>query len=553
MEGTEILTRYIDIYQNPERDASEKEIALIKGNNERYRRLYLAIRQILIEQFDFDGLTDEEREKNVPVRPERHIPADPKDFPGTLGDEIRDAFVSIYGLMITENYIDPSMGRYGEAGPQDLLIKDPPDTYVSSVESNGTASTGNFRADRRFIEKVVDAVKAFNANRELFQTVFEVIIEEATKITPTHTGDEREVKARQGAEIARRLLVQNEFDPKDPQIKRIIKDALSQSLGGMIQGRTALIDINLPDLDLDTGSTSDIIGDNVKALSAVYFTAMLEEMRYFMVADKIVEQFMSGMLPISRGPGGENIYKYIRNAINRFTEAERRALYARTFGLAQGSVEVDIPNREFQDLWIRFLSAVSLTGRQVKQERQLIHPQQVHKNARDLSVNLSLHGYSVSHFFAVELQKLVNDVNEMLNHEEIINAYGVRNQWQLVERITQLHFGTTVNTLRYRTMAQAGSKIILWLANQAPVIASPFVSSDPLFNPDNPDFIVLQDYVERWLAVTGTTDQTVEKYSEPVMTNTQTTIPQLSLASIPDVQNVLEQAGKLTTPEVPTI
>lgn len=549
--------RFIDIYQNPNRDASPKELARIDAKNREHRKLYLAVRQILNEQFDFDCLTEEERAQGKSPVAGRIIPPDPKDFPADesiLNKELKCAFASIYGMMNADNFIDPSLGRYGEANGKDILIKDPPELDgPDSSEVIGVIEEASFRADRRFVEKVVDCVKEFNANRELYCTVLDVVIDESSHVVTTHDGNEKEIKSSQVAEIGRRLLMQRDISPEDPQIERIIKDMISQALTGALQNRSSLIDIQLPDLELDDGYSVDIIPDNVKALSAVYYAAMFEEMRFFMVADKIAEQFMNGMLPIQRGSGGENIYRYIRSSVNRFTESDRRGLYARAFGLAQGSVEVEIPNREFQDLWIRFLAAVSLTGRQVVTEKQLVHSQQVHKIGRDLSVNLSLHGYSVSYFFAVELQKLVRDVFEMLGHADVIGAFGVRNLWQLIERITQMYFGTSVNTLRFRTMAQSGSKIILWLAEHAPVLASPFVSTSPLFNKKNPEFGPLQDYVERWLAVTGTPDSTVEQLSEPIAATEQATIPRLHFGNMPDIQSVMEQAGQIAVPTQPAM
>src|SRR6185503_18473382 len=104
-------------------------------------------------------------------------------------------------------------------------------------------------------------------------------------------------------------------------------------LGGGIEGRASQIDI--ADLDLEEGAQAEIIGPNVKALSGIYVAAMLEELKFFAVADKIAEQFAVGQVPVTRGAGGDQIYDYIKKAPDRMTEVERRSLYARTFGLAQ--------------------------------------------------------------------------------------------------------------------------------------------------------------------------------------------------------------------------
>src|SRR5262249_10669230 len=170
----------------------------------------------------------------------------------------------------------------------------------------------------------------------------------------------------------------------------------------------------------------------VRALSLIYFSAMLEELKFFAVMDKVVDQFMSGMLPIKRGPAGDPLYAYHRNAQIRINEFERRGLYARSFGVAQGSVDEPLPNREFSDMWIRFLSAASAFGRETAiTERRSVTREQVFKSARDLAVNLSLHGFGLAHFAAIELQELINTIKAALSHPDILAAYGTRDVWQL--------------------------------------------------------------------------------------------------------------------------
>ncbi|MEM7307050.1 MAG: hypothetical protein AAF682_10295 [Planctomycetota bacterium] len=539
-----------DIYLDPaQAEQIEKEATQVDRANREQKRLYLAVRQILREQFRFD-------QNSAPLSP---IPADPEQFHDYDQDDARAAFVVIYGQLIGP-YRDPTLGREGSVGRGDILIQVPPTDAAApsggfpgedaSDSSGDGPPPGSFRAARRFIDAVVDAIKEFTSNKALYRSVHDTITKEAVDQADGVADPDfvPKIRARLVADVGKRLVEQG-VNPLDPQLRRKILGALSLALGGELEGRASQIDIDLPDLDLDAGSSSDIVADNVLALSAVYFSAMLEEMRYFAVADRLAEQFMSGMLPISRGDGGQNVFQYIKGADDRFSEAERRGLYARAFGLAQGSVEVELPNRDFSDLWIRMLSAISLLNRQAKEEKMLVHPQQVHKIAHDLAVNLSLHGYAISHFFAVELQDLVHGVGGMLSHPEVLNAYGVRDQWQLVDRISRVFMGGPVNTLRYRTQAQSGAKIIKWLSENAAVLSSPFTSArgDMFREP------ALVDYVERWLAVTGTPDQAIEEFSEPVVTPTQSSLPTLSLAEMPDIQGAIDQVIDVEAPQVPTV
>lgn len=357
------------------------------------------------------------------------------------------------------------------------------------------------------------------------------------------------IYTQQLAEVVRRLIELGVTD-SDKQLYSKFQNAFATVLGGSVVTRASQIHIDLP--SLEDNVQADIVKDNVLAVSALYFAAQLEELKFFAVADKVAEQFEAGLIPMSRSEGGLAIYQYMRDAVNRFTEAERRGIYARAFGFAQGSVDEPLPNREFADLWIRFLSAVSvLTREEGITVRRALTAQQVFKNARDLAVNVSLHGYGIAHFAAVELQDLVKRIIKMLSFPDVIAAYGVNDVWQLVERVSGLYLGGAVNSVRQRTLAQAGSQIIQWLARKQNVLVS--AQSHGI------DFLKegeLIGNVERWLAVTGTDDQATEKYFEPVSVSQQPTIPNLSLQGIPQsLQSLLPTVanGQLPLGQLPGI
>src|SRR5260370_7709475 len=99
--------------------------------------------------------------------------------------------------------------------------------------------------------------------------------------------------------------------------------------------------------------------DNLQAMQAIYFGAQLEDLKGFQVVDKLVELFQNGMLPLGKGNAGNTLYDYWKQAIKRMTETERRNLYFRTFGFAGGDPSAGAPNRESNDLCLRFFSPFS--------------------------------------------------------------------------------------------------------------------------------------------------------------------------------------------------
>lgn len=346
--------------------------------------------------------------------------------------------------------------------------------------------------------------------------------------------------ARQLAEVVRRLRELGvRFD--DPQLHIKFLNAFQIVLGGSVAQRAAQIKIELPDLEQNV--QADIVRDNLDATAMLYMAAHLEDAKLFATYEIIASQFLHGEVPMIRSEAGGDIYRFIKEAPTRFTENERRGLYARTFGFAQGSAEEGMPNSQFSDLWIRFISAVSVLVREEgAYVRKAITAQQVFKNARDLAVNLSLHGYGVVYFAAVELQALVSSTLKTLAQPEVLQAYGVNDVWQLVERVSALYLGGTVNTVRQRTLAQAGGHIIQWLAAKTPLLVQPNGTLDVSKE------TALVSNVERWLAVTGTDSGVTLKYAEPVSLPSQQTIPNLQLQM---AQDLLSGIPKLNGAGVP--
>jgi hypothetical protein len=540
---------YPDIYTNipPNEDPERGATAQMNRNR---RILYLAVRRVLRDNFGFDP------DGSTTVRPE--------DFPSGFGKRGTSAgakvwdtlfkqekvfFASVYGLLLARNYTDPSLGKLaiGLPGPEDILFQEGDDT-VLIVD--------------RFIEATTDAVKLFNANRSLFFRVFEVLAREGAETLEDGTPVRITVHSRQLAEVTRRL-VDDRIAADHPQIRRFVINALSQALGATIDGNASDIDIHPPSLDV--GTAVEILRENVHAVSLIYFSAMLEELKFWAVMDKIAEQFMGGMIPISRGPAGDRIYEWIRETPQRLNEAERRGIYGRVLGLAQGASAEGAPNREFADLWLRFLSTVNLLHRERGQDVGLgqrivavvpsVSEEQAHKAARDLSVNISLHGYGIAHFGAVEMQRSITFIRDTLNHSELLKAYAVNDWRQLVERVSSLYLNGAVNGVRYVTMAQSGAAVITWLARNAPRIAADHPLGERFFLTHD-----LVPHVNQWLAVTGNGSTVIEQRTQPIDLAAQPTIPSMFSGngarvstSSPVIRQALEQAGIGGLPAIPQV
>jgi predicted flap endonuclease-1-like 5' DNA nuclease len=392
----------------------------------------------------------------------------------------------------------------------------------------------------------------YDGNKALYNRVLEILADEGDS-PATRTG--RSVRAVQLANVTQQL-VNASVRAEDIHLPLKVRRALS-STDADDNALPSGINIELP--DLEEQSNLDIVSDNLHAMQAIYFSAMLEEVKLFQVVDKLVELFQFGMLPLSKGPAGDRLYRYMKRNVTRLSEYDRRNLYGRTLGHAGGEA-MGNPNRDFQTLWLRFVSAVSSFSRQMSLDSLLrsriparVHQEQVRKAGRDLAANLSLYGYGMAYSAATELQSQIKEVIAILSEPEVLGAYGARDMWGVVDQVAVLELGGARDSVRYRTMASSGAIVIRWLANRASHLSSvnnvevldineitnPIArrSGSPTIDPKDSDLV---NACERWLAVTGTPEAQIESYSEPSEAPATTSRP----ISIPSVaRDALEAAG----------
>lgn len=420
----------------------------------------------------------------------------------------------------------------------------------------------------RFVRNVASAQGEYRQNIELFKRAFELFnkrymvtvqsqIDKGSLspsiigcVTPNYSISERReatdpepagnemiaaVSARSVAAMVRRLAGDG-VSANDPWLLSRLESAFNL-LNGVTEGAPpSALEIMLP--DLEEAVDIDIVKENLHAIQAIYFSYQLEEMRMYQVVERIVELFRQGMLPLGRGRVGDYLYNYYKKAGERITESERRDLYFRAFGVPGGNPNVGEPNRDFNELWLRFVSAVSSFSRQLTVERMLrnavpraVSQEQVRKAGRDLGANLSRNGYGIAYFAATEMQQSILEFRDVLTDPELRNVFGARDMWQVIELVNANYLGGSRNTHRFRTQSRAGAIIIRWIANNVQRlsnVAGPVLVIDQIVNPQlraldanrnptiEPSDWDLVNACEQWLAVGGVQDQSVEQYAQPI-------------------------------------
>src|SRR5438067_7731601 len=292
-----------------------------------------------------------------------------------------------------------------------ILIADgsqPPRVRVSAgatVPDTGDANYGPFT--RAFFAAVGEA----QGYGPLAEKVLSILAEEGDSGAAFGHSGAPTVHAEEFAKVLR-ALAERKIGAHEPQLRRRVSEGLDsvQNIGG--EDSIADLSIDFPDFD-------QLVDQNlnracIEAFIPMIPTAMFEELKVFQAFDCIVDQFQRGVLPTAAGNAGKLLYRYWRDAPNRLNEQERRNFVAMTLGVPGGDPGV-VVNREFNDLWMRFVSSVSSFVRQNEVDALLraslpspISQQQVRKAARDLAGNLSLHGYGMTHMAAPDRRRRPN-------------------------------------------------------------------------------------------------------------------------------------------------
>ncbi len=361
-------------------------------------------------------------------------------------------------------------------------------------------------------------------------------------------GTPSKVDSSEFAGVMRNLVLKH-VTVNEPQLRRRINESLDKiQFVGENRPITEL-GIDLPDLESTTDA--DIVADNVRLMGPMVCAAMFDELKAFQVVDKLVELFQHGMLPIGSGEAGKLLYKYWKEAPNRMSESERKNFYAMTMGIPGGE-SGGMVNRDFNDLWLRFVSSVSSYVSQNEVDKLLrkgglpsaISGQQLRKAARDLAANLSLHGYGMAYYAALDMQDQIRTIIKLLSDKDIRSAYGARDMWQVVDQVATLELGGAKTSSRYRMLATCGAIITAWLADNVRRIMNPtgpILDMNEVLSPmprssgkatTHPSDYDLVNACELWLADTGTSDLRVDEMSQPreapVMTSKPVQIPSIA-------------------------
>jgi hypothetical protein len=362
-------------------------------------------------------------------------------------------------------------------------------------------------------------------NREIYAKVAATI--------PTLNGGVDKIALQQFASVSRYVIAGADDVPID---HNDFAANVRLGLDKYVAGAPAFDSLTLPALTGEDGADVEIEPDNVKAVALIYAAYQLERLRLFHVVDRMTELFVNGMLPIGFDAAGKALDTYYWDSEDRLSETARQMQYGRCLGVSGADVSREVqPNKEFDTLFLRFLSSIAEYDRQRRvadildnKGRALrLTGEQVRKNGRDLAANASLYGWGGTHFAARRLNSHITTAFDIVKLAQIQKAYGVSNPWQVVERVAANEWGQAPNIVKYRTMAESGKAILdivakhtkAWNGNTGkPLFDEPLAAG--VIKGDIPpeDEQQLLIHTQYWLAVNGVQDEQVDKMSQPAET-----------------------------------
>lgn len=394
-------------------------------------------------------------------------------------------------------------------------------------------------AIREVTNKRKDAAGTAVANTEIYDKVSAVLSD----------GGSKDVYYEEVAEVGRAVFqnLDRIVFSEDSQVASQIDEAAQEygTGGGTVGG------LDLPDLAEE--SEDELVPENIRAVGIIYAAYQLEQARLFDVVDRIMEQFMNGLLPVGFDAAGRALDRLYFEREDMYDQSARFMQYSRVLGAAGGDVSTEVlPNSEFESIWMRFLASVSEFDRQLRVadvfsntagRRSLgTTAEHVRKAGRDVAANASLYGWANTHFAARRMGRMIQEYVAVLRLPEILSAHGVQTPWQVIERVSTREWGKSPNIVRSRTLADSGKKIFDTIAAKArawtgttpmfEITLAPAASSSSASRPtaafNENERMELTRHVESILAVLGIKDAQLDEYSEPSESTLAPSIPSVS-------------------------
>ncbi|XXF81313.1 hypothetical protein P2318_16600 [Myxococcaceae bacterium GXIMD 01537] len=255
---------------------------------------------------------------------------------------------------------------------------------------------------------------------------------------------------------------------------------------GAVFGAPVLGLVDLPPL-----SGTRIEPAQLRVVPPLYWAREVEAAGLLAVVDALAEGVVRGTVVDPIGGAIHTLVTWWREREERFGPQERQSVYSRLFG-GPGNAA---PNDGFEESLASLARTLSELGR-TPANRGVNHLEvRVGVLARDLAGALSERSAGIAAFAARDIVGQIRSALALLRNPELASGLGGGEPWTLVRRLSFRLLGRPVEPSRPLARAEAGLRLLTWLADVASRLEGGVV---PVGRGDE----VVQA-AERWLTVSG--------------------------------------------------
>ncbi|MGB6297525.1 MAG: hypothetical protein WBF90_15265 [Rivularia sp. (in: cyanobacteria)] len=215
-----------------------------------------------------------------------------------------------------------------------------------------------------------------------------------------------------------------------------------------------------------------VLPSNIKAAGALdYIYQIGDRMQVYNVANALVLRWASGILDVTEGKTGTELYRFHKRRSERSTAEERGMLYKRVLNKGNGRLLSNmIPNEAFAGYWHALMSEVAEYIRKSESgNTSQIHLSRapLYQATKNLQYNLTEFMTGMAHRQVHEDYAHLQDALNIIKSEEIVNHFGGRRKsmWNVIEQVAKEDLSMNLQVAALRTLAVEGNKVFQWIAN----------------------------------------------------------------------------------------
>jgi hypothetical protein len=261
---------------------------------------------------------------------------------------------------------------------------------------------------------------------------------------------------------------------------RLLAQHLAEAVARL--GSGALDVVDLPPLTGD-----EIEPAQLRAVAALYWAMKVDEAGVLDFVDALAEGLRLGTLALDVGAAAPLVVDWHRRRAERLSADERHALYARLFG-----------TDDVRQLLAALVSELASVYALMVADPHLLA--QVSVTGEELASILSARSAGITAFAAREIVAAVREALLILQHHDVLAAFGQRSPGELLAAAGRALVGRPLDPSACFDQASAGQQILSWLADVGASLEGGHLALTPA------DAVV--HAANTWQAITGSAPPT---------------------------------------------